>query len=250
MAAQRRTTSSGTPRPRPQLPQDAGCGALTIGGVLRASLASPREGREAEESLRDGGDGEVGEASDADGVPLALYAVRRLLAADARGLASDHVLRSAVRRQWQHDAAVAARDGRPGCPGGAPHAGAGKSQYEPESPRSPEPCTTTWASCRRASRSAPKVPSIGYGRQKQWLLTVVFRIARSAGGWFRGIRATRPRGSRASPEAHTGDDGARRRLRRSARRNRRRTVRCQHRSTAPRWPCVGGCAARRLPSAS
>ena len=45
---------------------------------------------------------ECGKVSDADGVPLALYAVGRLLAADAHdGPASDYVLRSAARRQWR-----------------------------------------------------------------------------------------------------------------------------------------------------
>ena len=69
-------------------------------------------------------------------------------------------------------AGVAARNGRPGCRGGAPHAGAGNSRYRADLRARPD-MHDHLGELQRASRSAPgDLPWIGYG-DEPWLVTVV-----------------------------------------------------------------------------
>ena len=120
-----------------------------------------------------------GGVSDAEGVPLALYAAGRLLArAPADGLASDYVLRSAARRQWRSPNEAFTLQAL--LRGMANPAAQDALRTLALEIRNIEQISALARSLhdhlgelQRASRSAPgDLPWIGYG-DEPWLLTVV-----------------------------------------------------------------------------
>ena len=126
---------------------------------------------------------ECGDVSDADGVPIALYAAERLLAAVGNGAqndpsAADYVLRRATAPPWRSpNEALLLRSLLPRI--GEPAAADAQRALESEI-RSVEQISTlvqdphdALGKLQQASRSAPgDLPWVGYG-EEPWLLTLV-----------------------------------------------------------------------------
>lgn len=122
---------------------------------------------------------ECGGVSDADGVPLALYAAERLFARGQRdGPASDYVLRSAARRQWRPpNEALTLQALLRGMAGPVAEEALRTLALEIHDIEQISALARSMhdhlGELQRASRSAPgDLPWIGYG-DEPWLVTVV-----------------------------------------------------------------------------